>query len=122
RGEPKWDMKEWIVSENRAEALDLSRAAIREKRIVLPRRCPLVEEFAVHMANDAKRLEEDEETGEARYRYIRAGADHCSLAFTYDCLAALQDRRPMIIRPRWERLFHDPILDTKERQVVRQSG
>ena len=33
-------------------------------------------------------LNEDEDTGMQRYRYIRAGADHFSLAFTYAWLAA----------------------------------
>ena len=47
-----------------------------------------MEEFAAHMANDAKRLEEDEDTGAQSYRYIRTGPDHFSLAFTYECLAA----------------------------------
>ena len=47
-----------------------------------------MEEFAVHMAADAKILDEDEETGAQRYRYIRTGADHFSLAFTYAWLAA----------------------------------
>ena len=35
------------------------------------------------MGNDAKRLVEDEETGEHTY--------HFSLALTYDCLAATRD-------------------------------
>jgi hypothetical protein len=72
---------------NRTEALDASRAAIREKKLTLPRRQPIVEEFAQHMAADAKILEENEETGEQRYKYIRTGADHFSLAFTYAWLA-----------------------------------
>ena len=91
RGEPKWDEDQSIVNENRTEALDLSRAAIREGRVVLPRRLPLVEKFATHLASDAKRLEEDEETGAQRYRYVRTGPDHFSLAFTYDCLAAMRE-------------------------------
>ena len=48
--------------------------------------------IARHVANNAKRLEEDEETGEQRYKYIRTGTDHFSLALTYDCLAATRDR------------------------------
>ncbi len=88
RGSPAWNLEEFIVQENRTEALDLSRAMIREGKVVLPRRSRLVEEFAAHMANDAKRLEEDEETGAKNYRYIRTGTNHFSLAFTYECLAA----------------------------------
>ena len=65
-----------------------SRAAIRDKKVVLPREEAIVREFAEHMACDAKVLDEDEETGAKRYRYIRTGADHLSLAFTYAWLAA----------------------------------
>ena len=39
------------------------------------------------MAADAKILDEDEDTGAKRYRYIRTGEDHFSLAFTYAWLA-----------------------------------
>ena len=76
---------------NRTEALDLSRAVIRDGERVLPRRTPVVEEFASHVAANSKRLIEKEDTGEQRYQYIRTGADHLSLALTYDCLAAMRD-------------------------------
>jgi hypothetical protein len=87
KGAYSWDEDERIVKENRTEALDASRRAIRDGLVVLPRRSPLVEDFAGHMAADAKRLVEDEETGSQLYRYVRTGADHFSLAFTYDCVA-----------------------------------
>ena len=62
----------------------------REHRVllVLPRQEPVVESFARHMAADAKILDEDEETGAKRFRYIRTGEDHFSLAFTYAWMAA----------------------------------
>ena len=47
----------------------------------------MVEEFASHLAADAKILDEDEDTGAKRFRYIRTGADHFSLALTYAMLA-----------------------------------
>jgi hypothetical protein len=87
RGRPKWEGKSLTVQVNRTEALDASREAIREKKLALPRRQPIVEEFAQHMVADAKILEENEETGQQRYKYIRTGADHFSLAFTYAWLA-----------------------------------
>ena len=96
RGSPAWNYDDHIVQVNRTEALDLSRAAIRERRVVLPRRTPPVEEFATHVTNDAKKLEEDEETGAKSFRYVRTGPDHFSLAFTYDCLAALRECRPTV--------------------------
>jgi hypothetical protein len=59
-------------------------------KIVLPRQTEMVEQFVKHMAADAKILDEDEETGAKKYRYIRTGADHFSLAFTYAWLPVMQ--------------------------------
>jgi len=91
RGSANWDKGDDIVQVNRTEALDASRAAIRERKIVLPRRGPLVDLFARHMAADAKILDEDAETGAKKYRYVRVGDDHFSLAFTYAWMIC-QDR------------------------------
>jgi hypothetical protein len=88
RGSAHWEHATQIVQVNRTEALDASRAAVRQKKLVLPRRTPLVELFAQHMTADAKVLEEDEATGAKKYRYIRTGEDHFSLAFTYAWMAA----------------------------------
>ena len=88
RGAPQWDHHGRIVQVNRTEALDASRAIVRERRLVLPRRDSIVETFARHMAADAKILDEDAETGAKKYRYVRTGEDHFSLAFTYALLAA----------------------------------
>ena len=87
RGSYRWDEGEYIVQENRTEALDASRKVIRDGRVILPSRSPLVEEFASHLASDAKRLQEDPETGSQVFRYVKTGTDHFSLAFTYDCIA-----------------------------------
>jgi hypothetical protein len=88
RGKPKFDTEEWKVEINRTEALDDSRTVIREKKINLSRDAKYIQEFAHHMAADAKILEENEETGAKKYRYIRTGEDHFSLAFTYALMAA----------------------------------
>ena len=87
RGAPRWEQDSRHVVINRTEALDMSRAAIREKQVILPRREPIVEEFAQHLTCDAKMLHEDEETGIKKYKYIRTGTNHYSLAFTYAWLA-----------------------------------
>jgi hypothetical protein len=87
RGSPRRDYRELKVEVNRTEALDGSRAVIREGKVTLPPPSPRVQEFARHLAADAKRLEEDEDTGAQRYRYIRTGEDHFSLAFTYAVMA-----------------------------------
>ena len=73
RGAVNFDRDTQTVKVNRTEALDASRAAIREKKISLPRRLPIVEEFAKHMACDAKVLEEDPDTGAKKYRYVKTG-------------------------------------------------
>ena len=78
-------------SGNRTEALDASRAAVREEKIVLPRRQPIVEEFAQHLTANAKILDENEETGAKKYRYIRTAEDHFSLAFTYAWMATTRN-------------------------------
>lgn len=39
------------------------------------------------MTCDAKVLEEDKDTGAQKYRYIRTGENHFSMAFTYACMA-----------------------------------
>lgn len=93
RGGPHWDYRLHTVQTNRTEALDMSRTAIREREVVLPRRVPIVEEFAGHLAADAKVLDEDEETGIKRYRYVRTGENHFSMAFTYALLATKSSKR-----------------------------
>jgi len=88
RGSYNWNYKDHIVQENRTEALDASRQAIREKKVILPRGGEVVREFAEHMASDVKQLVEDEDTGAKSFRYVKTGTDHYSLAFTYECIAA----------------------------------
>ena len=87
RGTAKWDEEAATVLVNRTEALDASRTAVRDRKLVLPRQNPLVETFAKHMSSDAKVLDEDGETGIRKYRYIRTGANHFSMALTYAWLA-----------------------------------
>jgi hypothetical protein len=50
------------------------------------------EEFARHLAADAKVLDEDPETGAKKYRYVRTGEDHYSLACTYALMASTRFR------------------------------
>jgi hypothetical protein len=93
KGSAKWDSQQHIVQVNRTEALDAAKKAIRDGEVVLPRRIPILDTFAQHLASDAKQLIEDEETGAKSYRYVRTGTNHYSLAFTYDWLASEQERR-----------------------------
>jgi hypothetical protein len=88
RGAPAWNLPGQTVLVNRTEALDASRAAVRDKTLLLPRAVPLVQQFAAHMTADAKVLEEDEATGAKKFRYLKTGENHFSFAFTYAWLAA----------------------------------
>ena len=85
---PKWNRKERILTENRTEALDASRAVIRDKKLLISSQIPYLKEFAQHMSCDAKVLDEDPETGAKKYRYVRTGENHFSMAFTYAYLAS----------------------------------
>lgn len=85
-----WDKENHVVQENRTDALDASRQAIRQGDVILPRQSKIVEEFAAHMAHDVKRLVENEETGAQECKYIRTGTNHLSMAFTYENIAAEQ--------------------------------
>ena len=76
-----------IVSCNRTESLDASHREIMEQALVLPKECGITREFAQHLHNVAKRLEEDEETGSKRYVYVKLGADHFRHAFNYEAMA-----------------------------------
>lgn len=87
KGSYAWNEKELIVSCNRTESLDASHREIMESLIVLPKQCEIVKEFAQHLHNIAKRLEEDEETGSKRYVYVKLGIDHFRHAFNYECIA-----------------------------------
>jgi hypothetical protein len=62
-----------------------------QKRYSAEDKIRIVEQFATHMAAIAKRLEENPDTGAQRYAYVRSGADHFSMAFTYDVIAWERD-------------------------------
>ncbi len=87
KGSYAWNEKELIVSCNRTESLDASHREVSESILELPKICGITEEFAEHLHNVAKKLEEDEETGSKRYVYVKLGQDHFRHAFNYECIA-----------------------------------
>jgi hypothetical protein len=95
KGFARWDRDNYKVEVNRTEALDSSRAIVRKVGVTLPLQSAIVEEFARHMASDAKILEEDEETGSKKFRYVKTGTNHFSLAFTYSLMALEKMDMPM---------------------------
>jgi len=87
KGDYKWDEANMTVVCNRTESLDASHNEIMTGQIALPKECEIVGEFAKHLHNVAKKLEEDEETGNKRYVYVKLGADHFRHAFNYESMA-----------------------------------
>lgn len=84
---PVFNEEDLSVRVNRTETLDTSHMEILNGELILPRECDIVREFAQHLHNTAKKLEEDEETGSKRYVYVRLGADHYRHGQNYECLA-----------------------------------
>lgn len=93
KGHYAWNEAEHIVSCNRTESLDASHKEIIGRDIILPKECDIVREFARHLHNVAKKLEEDEETGSKRYVYVKLGPDHFRHAFSYEAIAMQSSSR-----------------------------
>ena len=100
KGSYAWNEKELIVQCNRTESLDASHREIMEQSIILPRECELTQEFAKHLHNVAKKLEEDEESGSKRYVYVKLGPDHFRHAFNYECMA--RQNAPNLLFPEYQ--------------------
>ncbi len=89
KGSYAWNEKELIVSCNRTESLDASHNEIMKGQIILPKECDVVREFAQHLHNTAKKIEENKDTGSKRYIYVKLGPDHYRHAFNYESMARL---------------------------------
>jgi hypothetical protein len=87
KGKYAWNERDLTVSCNRTESLDASHNEVMQGQLILPRECEITREFAQHLRNVAKKLEEDEETGSKRYVYVRLGPDHFRHAFNYEAMA-----------------------------------
>jgi hypothetical protein len=87
KGPYRWDESTLTITCNRTESLDASHHEILSGQIILPRECEIVREFAQHLHNVAKKLEEDKETGSKRYTYVKLGPDHFRHANNYECVA-----------------------------------
>jgi len=89
KGDYKWDEEAYIVNSNRTEAMDASHKEISSQLLILPKKCQIIEKYASHCHNTAKKLAEDEKTGSKRYVYIPklGGPDHFRLAQCYETMA-----------------------------------
>jgi hypothetical protein len=85
---PSWDEQSKILRINRTEALDaVHQALTMPGRIILPRRCSEMEEFAKEVTSSAKVIEENE-LGERRYVWHKLGPDHYFHSLAYCLLAS----------------------------------
>jgi hypothetical protein len=101
KGGTAWNDKDFTVACNRTESMDESHNQVLFRKLFLPKRCGIVEEFAQHLHNVAKKIEEDEDTGSKRYVYVKLGTDHFRHAFNYECLARKcigTDNTPVVIK------------------------
>ncbi len=86
KGRYLWNERDLTVKCNRTESLDASHNEILAGQIIFPKECEIVREFARHLHNMAKKLEEDEETGSKRYVYVRLKDDHFRHAYNYEVM------------------------------------
>ena len=87
KGGYKWDEEKHQVNSNRTESLDSSHNEIADGAVWLPKRCEIVQEFAAHLHNVGKKLEENEKTGSKEYTYVNLGVDHFRHAYNFECMA-----------------------------------
>ncbi len=97
KGNYRWDEEKMVVHANRTESLDASHMEISQVNVLLPRRSEVVDEFADHLHNVAKKLIVDEETGSQKYQYFRLGEDHWRHAYNYEKMA--RDESPELMFP-----------------------
>ena len=91
RNNPAFDSKKGVVTMNRTELCDASHELVTTAgRYSIPRRNEEIEQYALEMANIAKVLEDDPETGSRTYRYRKIGPDHYRHATNYMLLAAMR--------------------------------
>lgn len=82
----KVDDKEGVYVVSRTEIFDKTHIWTKSRKLLIPRRCSEVEEFARQMCNTAKVLEENER-GDRLYRYRKLGDEHYRNAVNYLWLA-----------------------------------
>ncbi len=82
------DDKRKIIKAYRTGLCDTTHRLIAEQQLVIPRRCPEVDEAVSQVCAIAKVLETDKKSGVSVYRYIGSSNDHYRHALGYAWLAA----------------------------------
>lgn len=87
RGGYAWNEAKQVVTVNRTESLDDSQHVLLKGQVVLPKYCEVVETFAAHCNNLAKKLEERDD-GSKKYVYVKLSQeDHFRHAMNYMTVA-----------------------------------
>jgi len=96
KGSYAWNEKDYTVTSYRTEAMDASHKELSDGLVEIPRRTGLIEQFAAHCHATAKKLVEDEQTGQLRYIYVPklGGPDHFRLAQCYEAMARMSTPQP----------------------------
>ena len=105
KGKPSWDENQWVVREDRTEAIDASRSVYRDDSsisVILPRATDEVQDYARHMAALTKKREEADD-GSVRFVYVHTAPDHYAHAWVYDTLCWLGESAPASGSPSRER-------------------
>jgi hypothetical protein len=87
-GEPKWDNEAGSVKVNRNEWCDKVHSVVVDKKVILPRRSPTVNEYVSEMTHTVKALIKNPDTGISKPRWIKRGRDDYFHATLYFLLAA----------------------------------
>jgi hypothetical protein len=77
-----------VVKVNRTEIFDATHSLFSKGKIIIPRECPDIKEFARQVCNTAKVLETNKKSGTSIYRYKKMGDEHYRNALNYFLLAA----------------------------------
>ena len=88
-GEPKWDNEAGSVKVNRNEWCDKVHSVVVDKKVILPRRSPTVNEYVSEMTHTVKALIKNPDTGISKPRWLkRGGRDDYFHATLYFLLAS----------------------------------
>jgi len=87
KGGYAWHDEKLTVQANRTESLDASHAELAGGKVMLPRECSTLQEFARQCTNVARVLQRDPDTGSSKYVYLQTGDDHYRHAFNYEAMA-----------------------------------
>lgn len=82
-----WNDDEKKITVYQSMAMDSSHAMLQEGKVILPRKSDVIDTFAKHCHNVARKKIEDEETGSIYNKWVKLGEDHYRKAFSYMVLA-----------------------------------